>query len=91
MTLRADYTWQDEIFFTVFNIKAASQEAYGILRARASFAPAGDRYRFSLFGENLTDETYFTNQILTGTTYGAEFVGALGAPRTYGVEVSVKF
>ena len=91
VTLRADYTWQDEIFFTVFNIDAASQDAYGLLRARASYAPTDSRFQFALFGENLTDETYFTNQILTGTTYGAEFVGSLGAPRTFGFEIAATF
>ena len=91
VTLRADYAWQDEIFFTVFNIKAASQDSYGVVRARATYAPASGRYKVALFGENLSDETYFTNQILTGTTYGAEFVGSLGAPRTFGLELSTQF
>lgn len=91
VTLRADYSWQDEIFFTVFNIDAASQEAYGLLRARATYAPANSRFSFALFGENLTDQTYFTNQILTGTTYGAEFVGSLGAPQTFGFEIAATF
>ncbi|WP_439621068.1 TonB-dependent receptor [Hyphomonas sp.] len=91
VTLRADYAWQDEIFFTVFNISAASQDSYGVVRARATYAPAGGRYQVALFGENLSDESYFTNQILTGTTYGAEFVGSLGAPRTYGIELSTRF
>ncbi|WP_081811399.1 TonB-dependent receptor [Hyphomonas beringensis] len=91
VTLRADYTWQDEIYFTVFNIKAASQDSYGVARARAAYTPANGRYTVALFGENLFDETYFTNQILTGTTYGAEFVGTLGAPRTFGIELSTQF
>lgn len=91
LTLRADYAWQDEIFFTVFNINAASQQSYGVVRARATYSPVHGRYAVALFGENLSDETYFTNQILTGTTYGAEFVGSLGAPRTFGIEISTKF
>ncbi len=91
MTVRADYSWQDEIYFTVFNIEAASQDAYGVWRARASYRPHDSQWRFAVFGENLSDETYFTNQILTGTVYGAEFVGSLGAPRTVGFEAAVTF
>jgi len=91
VTLRADYAWQDKIYFTVFNIDAASQDSYGVWRARASYSPAGERYQIAVFGENLSDETYFTNQILTGTVYGAEFVGSLGAPMTYGIEISTQF
>lgn len=91
VTLRADYSYQDKIYFTVFNIDAASQDSHGIVRARASYQPKDGRYQIAFFGENLTDETYFTNQILTGTTYGAEFVGSLGAPMTYGIEISTQF
>ena len=91
VTLRADYSYQDKIYFTVFNIDAASQDSYGLLRARATYEPADSRYKIALFGENLTDEKYFTNQILTGTTYGAEFVGSLGAPTTFGIELSTTF
>ena len=91
LTLRADYAWQDQVFFTVFNINVASQDSYGVLRARATYAPGHGQYKVALFGENLTDETYFTNQILTGTTYGAEFVGSLGTPRTFGIELSTQF
>ncbi|MGP1353854.1 MAG: TonB-dependent receptor [Parasphingopyxis sp.] len=91
LTLRADYGWQDKIFFTVFNIDAASEGSYGLLNARIAFTTADERYSFALFGNNLTDEVYFSNQILTGTVYGAEFVGPLGPPRTYGIEFRARF
>ena len=91
VTARAEYHWQSKIYFTVFNIDAASQESYGLLRASLGFTSADDRWSVRLFGDNLTGETYFTNQILTGTVYGAEFVGPLGAPRTYGVDLRFNF
>tara|TARA_R110002020_G_scaffold106578_1_gene248023 strand:+ start:1 stop:1530 length:1530 start_codon:yes stop_codon:yes gene_type:complete len=91
VTARAEYHWQSKIYFTVFNIDAASQESYGLLRASLGFTSADDRWSVRLFGDNLTGETYFTNQILTGTVYGAEFVGPLGAPRTYGVDLRFSF
>jgi iron complex outermembrane receptor protein len=91
ITARAEYHWQSGIYFTVFNIDAASQDSYGLLRASVGITTADDRWTFRLFGDNLADATYFTNQILTGTVYGAEFVGPLGPPRTYGVEVRHRF
>jgi iron complex outermembrane receptor protein len=91
VTARAEYHWQSKIYFTVFNIDAASQESYGLLRASLGFTSADDRWSVRLFGDNLTGETYFTNQILTGTVYGAEFVGPLGAPRTYGIDLRYNF
>ncbi|GAB5457894.1 MAG: TonB-dependent receptor [Henriciella sp.] len=90
-TARVDYSWQDQIYFTVFNLNAASQDSYGTLKARATYRTADEKYSVSLFGDNLTDEEYFTNQILTGTTYGAQFVGNLGAPQTFGIELTATY
>lgn len=91
ITARAEYHWQSKIYFTVFNIDAASQESYGLLRASLGFTSADEKWSIRLFGDNLTGQTYFTNQILTGTVYGAEFVGPLGAPRTYGIDLGFSF
>ncbi len=86
LMVRANYAWQSEVFFTVFNIDAASQDDYGVVDGRIQYTHGDGKWDVALFGRNLTDETYFMNQILTGTTYGAEFVGTLGAPRTVGIE-----
>lgn len=88
---RLDYAWQSEIFFTVFNIDAASQESYGVLNAGVSYTNPAETWTISAYGRNLADETYFTNQILTGTVYGAEFVGSLAPPRTYGLGLEYRF
>tara|TARA_R110002110_G_scaffold413729_1_gene641608 strand:- start:98738 stop:101185 length:2448 start_codon:yes stop_codon:yes gene_type:complete len=89
LTLRADYGWQSKIYFTVFNINAASQDAYGQFNARLQYTHASGSWDVALFGRNLSDESYFSNQILTGSFYGSEFVGSLGAPRTYGLELHI--
>jgi iron complex outermembrane receptor protein len=91
LMLRADYGWQSKIYYTVFNIDAASEDSYGLLNARAQFASNDGRWSLAAFGRNLTNEVYFSNQILTAAVYGAEFVGSLGAPRTYGLELKVNF
>jgi iron complex outermembrane receptor protein len=44
-----------------------------------------------VFGDNLTDETYFSNLIISGAYYGGEFIGPLGPPRTFGVELSYDY
>ncbi|WFL76290.1 TonB-dependent receptor [Altererythrobacter arenosus] len=91
LVARLAYNWQSKIYFTIFNIEAASEPSYGLLDARLAYTGASGWWSVTAFGKNLTNETYFTNQILTGTVYGAEFVGPLGPPRTYGIEVSVRF
>ena len=86
LSVRVDYAWQSRIYYTVFNIDAASEDAFGLLNARIEYQRSGAPWSVAVHGKNLTDEAYFLNQILTGTYYGAEFVGTLGAPRTYGLE-----
>lgn len=88
---RVSYTWQSKIYFTIFNIDAASEPSYGMLDARLAYTTPSGQWTLAAFGKNLTDEAYFTNQILTGTVYGAEFVGPLAPPRTYGIEAIVRF
>lgn len=91
VVLRADYGWQSKIYYTVFNIDSASEEAYGLLNMRAELFSENGNWSLAAFGKNLTNEVYFTNMILSGTVYGAEFIGSLGAPRTYGVELNLSF
>ncbi len=88
--MRVDYGWQSKVYFTVFNIDAASEDAVGVLKARATLHSEDGRWSISMFGDNLTDEVYFNNLILTGTVYGAEFVGPLAPPRTFGAQLGFK-
>jgi len=59
------------------------QRAYTLLGAQLGYATA--RYRVTLFGANLTDERYYSS-ISPGT-----FHATPGAPRTYGVEATLKW
>jgi iron complex outermembrane receptor protein len=65
---------------------SANEPGYGLLDGRISISPTPD-LTFSIWGRNLTDELYRTNAI---AFFGDE-ASRLGAPRTYGAEVSVNF
>lgn len=65
---------------------SANEPAYGLLSGRLTISPTPD-LSFSVWGRNLTDELYRTNVI---AFFGDE-ASRLGAPRTYGAEVSVRF
>jgi iron complex outermembrane recepter protein len=65
---------------------SANEPAYGLLDARISLNPNPD-LTFSLWGRNITNETYRVNVI---AFFGDE-ASRLGAPRQYGAEVSVRF
>ncbi len=65
---------------------SANEPGYGLLDARLSISPTPD-LTFSVWGRNLTNKQYRANAI---AFFGDE-ASRLGAPRTYGAEVSVRF
>lgn len=66
---------------------SATESGYGLLDARVSITPNDGDLVFSVWGRNLADKLYRTNVI---AFFGDE-VSRLGAPRTYGAELSVRF
>lgn len=66
---------------------SANEPAYGLLDARVTISPNDGDLSLSVWGRNLTDKLYRVNAI---AFFGDE-ASRLGAPRTYGVELSVKF
>jgi outer membrane receptor protein involved in Fe transport len=66
-----------------------------VLNARLSYRTAAGGWRFTLYGENLGDEEYFTNALESGVpTPGLDEVVPqfhLGAPRTWGVQVAYNY
>ena len=66
---------------------SAIEPGYGLLDARISITPNDGDLVFSVWGRNLTKELYRTNVI---AFFGDE-ASRLGAPRTYGAELSVRF
>lgn len=60
-----------------------TQGSYALVNARAGYETA--RFRVTFFAENITDRNYYA-LIVPGVDHGA-----LGAPRTWGVEFSGRF
>ncbi len=86
---QADYSWQDDIFFSSENIDGLSQEAYGLLNARLTFQSASQAWSVGLWGRNLTDEEYRTwsSDVSDFGTYSDYW----GIPRSAGVDLLVEF
>lgn len=86
-TLRANaaYKYQTEIVFDPFG--ETRQPGYGLLDARISWTDPEDRYTFSLFGNNLTDETYYAVVTQQSESWPANY----GHPRVIGAELSFGF
>jgi iron complex outermembrane receptor protein len=87
----ANVQFTDEQFFTPFNRSNVAQDSYEVVNGNVSYITDDGRWRFTLYGENLTDEDYFTNALESGVpTPGVDPVVPqyfVGAPRTWGVQV----
>lgn len=80
----ADYQYQTDMFFDAEN--TIEQEAYGILNAR--FVVSAERADLTFWGQNLTDEVYFSYGYGVG---GAGSFANYGLPRTFGSKLTVRF
>jgi iron complex outermembrane receptor protein len=96
-SLRADFKWTDdyrtEIAYNTgapaadeANWRITEIQSYALLDARAAYTLEGRNLEFSIWGKNLTDETYPVHII----PFLGNGFSIFGAPRTYGLSVSWK-
>lgn len=88
LVIHGDATYRSEIFFGPSNEADFSQEGYALLNARAGL-DLGD-WSVMAWGRNLTDETYATYRG-GGVIDPTQRLQALGAPRTWGIELRGEF
>ena len=84
LLLRADYAWQDKIYFQPENYELSAQDSYGLLHLRLALqAHAG--WEVALWTKNATDEDYWVHAFDSsfGSDLGASAIQ--GAPQTWGV------
>jgi iron complex outermembrane receptor protein len=72
----------DDVVYSVDQVDV--QPAYGVLNASVGLRSEDERWGVTLFGRNLTDETYLAS--VSRSTLGD--LVTLGPPRTYGLEFS---
>jgi iron complex outermembrane receptor protein len=84
---RAEFTWQDRIFFEPTNYYLQSQPSYGLFNGSFGYRSANEKWRVNLWGKNLANKQYFIGM----QDAGATFSGQPGAPRTYGIQFNYKW
>jgi iron complex outermembrane receptor protein len=86
-TLRANASlkYQSEVHFDPF--AETVQSGYGLVDARVSWTEPSDRVTFSIYGQNLTNEHYYSVVTQQSESWPANY----GWPRTYGAEISWRF
>ncbi|MDX2142087.1 MAG: TonB-dependent receptor [Rhodospirillaceae bacterium] len=85
LNFRADYTYQGNLFWATDNI--AREPSYGLLDLRAALSPPEAAWQVAIYGKNVTNKLYRVNII----PFFGEEVSQFGAPRTYGVDLTLKF
>ncbi|WP_137970997.1 TonB-dependent receptor [Pseudomonas sp. F(2018)] len=66
--LSTDYSWQDEVQFSLDQNPDTVQGAYGIWNASIALADYNDGWRVALLGKNLADKSY-AQSLASGGTY----------------------
>ena len=95
-SLRYEYAWSDDYYFTSFNETFSEQSSYSLSNARLILATAGGRledtlgdYELHFFVNNLGDKDHL-NQVVDVATVGGP-LRLYSDPRRYGVELRYRF
>ncbi len=100
------YSWQSKMFFfddndrldlqqrvpAAYSDKVVDeyQNGFGLLSARLSFTPKGERWSFAVIGDNLADKKFIVDAGNTGDYFGIPTFIA-GTRRTLRAEFGIKF
>ncbi len=91
LQFRVDYSWQDEVFFSAFNVGQLSEDAYDWTKAKVTYSSADRNWSLAAYVDNISDEEVFTNATYWGDIVDSVAAGSLAPPRTYGVELNYNF
>lgn len=88
LTLRADYRYQDEIFFRVQNLDRHRQGAYDRINARALWTSASGAWTGEVFVDNAQDNDDLRSLFVSdGLSTGNNTFVSYHPPRTYGLRI----
>ncbi len=94
LTIRGEYAYQSDVFFTPANTSLFHQAGYNWFNARVSFETNDGRWNVAAWGKNLSDVSRFA-YLAPGSPdvpgLSATVFGMMMPPRTYGATVGFKF
>lgn len=90
LELGVNVSYAGSQYFEVFNVSRLQQDAYAQLGAQATWSSKSGGRHISVWGRNLTNETYFTSRIDLRDVWGFDY-NHLGAPRTFGVTLGLSY
>lgn len=90
LTPRLEWFYTSSTLYAGPEVPQGTQAGYNLLNARLSYDILDDRAQIALWGQNLTDETYFNHANSLVSSFGS-IVRYYEPPRTYGAELSYRF
>jgi iron complex outermembrane receptor protein len=90
LTPRLDWTYQDDIHFSVDDPINGLQKAYDVVNARVTWESSNSEWEIGLFGTNLTDEVYYNGKLSLVLCCGGE-QGNVAEPKQYGITIRRDF
>ena len=90
LSLHGDFSYRSREQFQLL-ASPFDQPGYGLVGARATLRAADERWSFSVFGTNLTDQRYRAAGRGPGITQVGIANSVIGVPRQVGVELKTEF
>jgi iron complex outermembrane receptor protein len=87
LRLRAELYWSYDVYFRPSNNEEDKQDGYSVVNMYASLYGGESRYHIGAFVKNVTDEEYLESVIKLADGLDGHY----SMPRTWGVEMSMKF
>jgi iron complex outermembrane receptor protein len=91
VTLRGEYNWQDDVFFTEFNRENAYQPDVGRWNASLAFDSEDETWSVVGFVTNGSNKLVTEGAIIGGQGLGSPVFEFFSPPKLYGVKVSYRF
>ena len=85
---RLEWVWQTRQYFSEYNEDFTSQGTYGIINANIGYTPASKSWSLSLYGKNLTNQTYTTS---IQETVSIGIAKLITPPRRIGLVLKLSF
>jgi iron complex outermembrane receptor protein len=83
-------SYRSQQFFDVRNDPLLTQDGYWLLNARLAYVADGGRWELAGFGRNLTGAEYLNYAVNLSSPFGL-LEEVVGAPRSGGVEATIRF
>lgn len=91
LTTRADYKWQDDVYFDLFNNELNTQDSYGLLNAAVTLGTHDYSWSLTAYVRNAFDKRYVSQSLTAASDTTPSRVGQIGAPRMYGIALQHRF